>query len=312
LIGTFRVGLLITERCNIECAHCWLGSGPDRGATMDMEDAHGFIAQAGEIPTVEWISLTGGEPFLYPELLEASVRCASEKGLRTECVTNCYWAGTEQEAEEALGRIAEAGLDVINMSVDDFHQRHIHFERVRNCYRAARSLGLKVVVMCAAARSSALRANEVKILLGDEYIQILGAGEPRPTAQAIIIEDAFIPVGRGAEIPEEEWLAGESPVVGPCNLALRDIGISPSGGVLPCCSAASLVGEARLGDAREESLAKILERAARRPLFMALKKDGPSALAEKLNLKKSGYVSRCHLCHDVLVNPELDRILMEY
>jgi MoaA/NifB/PqqE/SkfB family radical SAM enzyme len=312
LIGTFRVGLLITERCNIECAHCWLGSGPDRGATMGMGDARWFIAQAGEIPTVEWISLTGGEPFLYPELLEASVRYASEKGLRTECVTNCHWAGTEQEAEEALGKIVEAGLDVINMSVDDFHQRHIHFEKVGNCYRAAKSLGLKVVVMCAAARSSALRANEVKILMGDGDIQILRAGEPRPKAQAIIIEDPFIPVGRGAEIPEEEWLIGENPVGGPCKLALRDIGMSPSGGVLPCCSAASLVEKAHLGNAREESLTEILERAARRPLFKALKKDGPSVLAEKLNLQKSGYVSRCHLCHDVLVNPGLDRILTEY
>ncbi len=312
MIGTFRVGLLITERCNIECAHCWLDSGPDRGVTMCMGDARWFIDQAGDIPTVEWISLTGGEPFLYPELLEASVRCASEKGLRTECVTNCYWAGTEQEAEEALGKLVEAGLDVINMSVDDFHQRHIHLERVGNCYRAARSLGLKVVVMCAAARSSALRANEVKILLGDGDIQILGAGMSRPKAQAIIIEDPFIPVGRGAEIPEEEWLAGERPVGGPCNLALRDIGISPSGGVLPCCSAAGLVGEACLGNSREEGLAEILERAARRPLFKALNKDGPSALAEKLNLKGSGYVSRCHLCHDVLVNPGLDRILTEY
>jgi MoaA/NifB/PqqE/SkfB family radical SAM enzyme len=279
---------------------------------MDMEDARGFVDQAGEIPTVEWISLTGGEPFLYPELLEASVRYASEKGLRTECVTNCYWAGTEQKAEDALGRIAEAGLDVINMSVDDFHQMHIHFERVGNCYRAARSLGLKVVVMCAIARSSALRASEVKVLLGDGDIQILGAGEPRPMAQAIIIEDPFIPVGRGAEIPGEEWLAGERSVGGPCNLALRDIGISPSGGVLPCCSAASLVEKAHLGNAREKSLTEILERAARRPLFKALKKDGPLALAEKLNLKKSGYVSRCHLCHDVLVNPGLDRILTEY
>lgn len=312
MIGTFRVGLLITERCNIECAHCWLGSGPDRGATMGMEDARGFIAQAGEIPTVEWISLTGGEPFLYPELLEASVRYASEKGLRTECVTNCYWAGTEQEAEETLGRIAEAGLDVINMSADDFHQRHIQFERVGNCYRAARSLGLKVVIMCATAKSSALRASEVKILLGDGDIQILGAGEPKPMAQAIIIEDPFIPVGRGAEIPEEEWMAGKRPVGGPCNLALRDIGISPSGGVLPCCSAVSLVGEACLGNAREESLAEILERAVRRTLFRALTKEGPSVLAEKLNLKESGYVSRCHLCHDVLVNPGLDLILTEY
>ena len=107
-------------------------------------------------------------------------------------------------------------------------------------------------------------------------------------------------------------MIGESPVGGPCNLALRDIGISPSGGVLPCCSAASLVGEARLGNAREEGLAEILERAARRPLFKALSKDGPSVLAEKLSLKESGYVSRCHLCHDVLINPGLHQISTEY
>jgi hypothetical protein len=164
---------------------------------MILEEATCFIDQAGEIPTVRWISLTGGEPFLYPQLLESSVRHASDGGLQTECVTNCYWAETEHKAEEMLGGLVEAGLDGINISTDDFHQRHIPFERVRSCFNAAKNLGLKVVIMCATARSSALRAEEIKRLLGDEGIQILGAGVPRPTSHAIVVETGFTPAGRG-------------------------------------------------------------------------------------------------------------------
>ena len=110
MVEAFRVGLLITERCNVECDHCWFDSGPHRENTMKEEEAIGYIDQAGEIPSVEWISITGGEPFLYPELLESSIKHASKKGLRTECVTNCFWADSEEKAEETLGGLVEAGL----------------------------------------------------------------------------------------------------------------------------------------------------------------------------------------------------------
>lgn len=309
MVEAFRVGLLITERCDVECDHCWFDSGPHRENTMKAEEGVDYIDQAGEIPSVEWISITGGEPFLYPELLESSVRHASKRGLRTECVTNCFWADSEEKAEETLGGLVEAGLDVINVSADDFHQRHIPFERVLNCYNAAMGLGIKTVVMCAAAKSSALRAKTVKRLLGGGDIQILRAGDPRPTASAVIVETGFTPVGRGAHIPRDEWLTEENPVGGPCDMVLRDIGVSPSGRVLPCCSAASLAEEACLGSAREESLVEILERAARRPLFRALSTEGPSALAERLGMKEKGYVGRCHLCYEVLMSPGLRRIL---
>ncbi len=299
----------MTEQCNVECGHCWFRSGPDRGATMSGEDITGFIDQAREIPTVRWISLTGGEPFLYPRLVESSVRYASEKGLQTECVTNCFWAETEHRAEELLERLVDAGLDVINISADDFHQRHIPFERVRNCFNASKNLGLKVVIMCAAARSSTLRAEEIKRLLGDGDIQILGAEKTRPTSQAIMAETGFTPVGRGAEIPEKEWLTGDNPVAGPCNLVLRDIGVAPSGRVLPCCSAASIVEEAALGSLRDEGLSEILERAGRRQIFKVLSSEGPLALCERLGMNEADFVSRCHLCYEVLTSLDLEEKL---
>lgn len=300
MLSIFRVGLLITERCSIECTHCWFNSGPTKMNTMSKEEAISYIDLAKEIPTIQWISFTGGEPLLYPELLETLVGYASNKEFLTEVVTNCFWAETEKKTENTLVRLVEAGLDVINVSADDFHQQHIPFEWVHNCIKVATSLGLKVVIMCAVAKSSVLRAREIKQRLGDEKIQILGSGKLSPSKQVVIIETGFTPVGRGADITREELLMGEYSVSSPCNMVLRDIGISPFGDVFPCCSAASLVESIRLGNAKEESLIKILERAARHPIFNIISTEGFSVMVKRIGLKDLQFVNRCHLCHEVL------------
>jgi len=310
LVDTFRVGLLLTERCNIACRHCWFDSGPDKTATMTPQEARGYIDQARGVPTVEWISFTGGEPFLLHEALLDLIGYSSDGGLRTECVTNCFWAETEERAVEILGGLVDAGLDVINISSDDFHQRHIPFDGVRNCYRTAKSLGLKTVIMCAPSRSSTLRIGRIAEMLGGDGIHILGDGEPEAPVSALAVETGFVPVGRAASIPREEWLVGESPVDGPCRTVLRDVGIAPGGRVLPCCSAASLVEDVTLGNAGKRSLASLIEEAGRRPVFKALTTIGPAGLAERLGIMEKGrYVSRCHLCYEVLTDPGLGNAL---
>lgn len=310
MVETFRVGLLLTERCNIECSHCWFSSGPERKARMDLDEAIDYINQAHEIPSVEWISFTGGEPFLLPEMLLSLVGFSSERGFHTECVTNCFWAETEEGAMKRLGDLVDAGLDAINISADDFHQRYIPFERVSNCYWAARRLGVKVVIMCAAAKSSNLRIRDILQRLGDEGIHVIGDGEPRTARSALAVETGFIPVGRAAEIPREEWVIGESPVDGPCRIVLRDIGIAPSGHVLPCCSAASLIADASPGNAKEKRLDELIEEASHRPLFKVLSSDGPAGLAKLLGSRRhTGYVSRCHLCYEVLRDPRIHKTL---
>jgi hypothetical protein len=126
------------------------------------------------------------------------------------------------------------------------------------------------------------------------------------------VETGFVPVGRAASIPRDEWLIGESPVGGPCRTVLRDIGIAPGGRVLPCCSAASLVEDLTPGNAREGGLADMIESAGRRPVFRALSTIGPAGIAERLGITGEGYVSRCHLCHVVLTDPGLDRALKAF
>jgi MoaA/NifB/PqqE/SkfB family radical SAM enzyme len=221
---TFRVGLILTERCDAECIHCWFSSGPNRTLSMEPHEARGYIDQAAEVSTVEWISFTGGEPFLMPEALVELVGYASGRGFMVECATNCSWATSRRQAERRLSELADAGLDNVNISMDDFHQRHIPFERVRNCYEASKELGLKAVILCASSRSNTLGIDEIRLRLGDERIHNIRAGRPTSPVSALAVETGFIPVGRAASIPEEEWLIGDGPLDGPCEEVLRDIG----------------------------------------------------------------------------------------
>ena len=311
MVEAFRMGLLLTERCNISCAHCWLEPTETRKQDMTLEEALSYVDQASEIPSMEWISLTGGEPFLLPELMLDIVGHASSMGLRTECVTNCTWADSMEEAEKGLGSLTDAGFEVVNISSDDFHQEHVPFGNVMNCFKTARELGLKIVIMSAARRNGSLGVDEIARRLGKDDIRILG----RETSQhyrysALAVETGFVPVGMGAMLPREEWLIESSPVAGPCRLVLRDVGIDPRGNVLQCCSAASILDNARLGNASDMKLKDILERAGQSPLYKALSERGPSGIARDLGMEIEGrFVSRCHLCHEVMRHSGLDETM---
>ena len=307
--GPFRVGLLITERCDITCAHCWLGSSSN-GADMSLDEGRSYIDQITSIPSVEWISFTGGEPFLLPGRLNALVNHASDRGLWTECVTNCSWAVTPEKTMESLSTLKDRGLDVVNISADDFHMEFVPFEKIRNCFEAAKSLGLKTVIMSAAQAGGTHRVTEIINRLGPEEI-----GTPRDQTaaelSAIAIESGFIPVGRGAGVPLDKWLIGDSRIEGPCHLVLRDIGIDTKGELLACCSAASVQRRGRLGKVLEAGIQRLLDDASEQKLFKVLAERGPSSLADSLGISwRDGFVSRCHLCHEVLKDPRLDEDLL--
>ena len=307
--GPFRVGLLLTERCDIACAHCWLGSSSN-GTDMSLDEGRDYIDQISSIPSLEWISFTGGEPFLLPGLLNALVEHASARGLRTECVTNCSWAETPEKTMESLSTLKDNGLNVVNISADDFHMEFVSFEKVRNGFEAAKSLGLKTVIMSAAQAGGTYGVAEIINRLGPEEI-----GTPRDQSavehSAIAIESRFIPVGRGAGVPPEKWLIGDSHIEGPCHLVLRDIGIDTKGELLACCSAASLQRRGRLGRVLEEGLQWLLADAREQRLFKVLSEQGPSSLADSLGIRwREGFVNRCHLCHEVLEDPRLDEALV--
>lgn len=316
-ITPFRVGLLLTKRCNAMCCHCWFDSGPTKTATMTLSEAKNYIHQAKEFSTLEWISFTGGEPFLLPDMLIKLVSYVTNLGLRTECVTNGYWAYTERIARKKLSRFMDAGLDVINISVDDFHQEFIPFERIHNCFNAAKHLGLKVVIMCVISQSSKLRASTIIERLGDDAIHLLRSGSDRSPLEgvpALLVETGVLPAGRATTLPFIQYVSDQSSSLnGGCPFILRDIAITPEGRVLPCCSVGALTDSLAVGNVKLHRLAQLIEAANKHPLVKLLAMEGPSALFRRLDrnslLEMEKYTSKCHLCFEVLSDPRINEIL---
>lgn len=68
--------LHITDRCNLKCRHCLFSSAPDSGESLSFSAICGFITGAFHLGCRMFV-LTGGEPFVHPDINEI-IRFASD------------------------------------------------------------------------------------------------------------------------------------------------------------------------------------------------------------------------------------------
>lgn len=120
--GNDRKALLqITERCNLHCAHCFVSSGKT-GVDIPFADIAGKVLPRLRRARVERITLTGGEPFVYPQIMDIC-KLAADQDLPLGICTNATQTTDKQISElKALGNIH------INVSLDGFRpQSHGKF-----------------------------------------------------------------------------------------------------------------------------------------------------------------------------------------
>lgn len=110
----YRKALLqITERCNLHCAHCFVSAG-NQGDTMPTEAVRNVIIPRLKDCRVISVTLTGGEPFVHPDIIEI-VRLLKIANIRVGICTN----GTliSQDQMETLAKIGNVHF---NVSLDGF------------------------------------------------------------------------------------------------------------------------------------------------------------------------------------------------
>jgi radical SAM protein with 4Fe4S-binding SPASM domain len=103
----------ITERCNLHCAHCFVSSG-DWGEHMRLTDIVERVLPRLLAARVERVTLTGGEPFVHPDLL-AICQAVADVGLPLGVCTNAT-----QITPEQIAHLRELGNVHINVSFDGF------------------------------------------------------------------------------------------------------------------------------------------------------------------------------------------------
>jgi radical SAM protein with 4Fe4S-binding SPASM domain len=103
----------ITERCNLHCAHCFVSSG-NWGEHLGFDDFTEKVVPRLQRARVERLTLTGGEPFVHPQLLDVCAFVTS-LGLPLGICTNAT-----QATDSDIVFLAGLGDVHVNVSFDGF------------------------------------------------------------------------------------------------------------------------------------------------------------------------------------------------
>lgn len=100
----------ITERCNLHCAHCFVSAG-QYGDTMSLESIRDVLAPRLKECRVMSVTLTGGEPFVHPNIIEIISLC-KDAGMKVGVCTNATCISEDQmRTLVALGTHCNVSLD---------------------------------------------------------------------------------------------------------------------------------------------------------------------------------------------------------
>ncbi|VVM04882.1 hypothetical protein MAMC_00256 [Methylacidimicrobium cyclopophantes] len=280
------VGLMITRRCPLACGHCVTRSSPRVQGKMAFEAAAGWIR---EIPRVSRkVCFTGGEPLLYPEEVRELTRLASQLGLSVSLVTGCGWAKNAERAQRILAELAEAGLSQIVISWDPFHEPFLKKDLPLSVARAAADCGLQPRIRSTyrASDSPDFRARFVSEFA--PFVELFESQE-------------VVAMGRARSLPPGAVSRTKELPGGFCPSVVLPV-VDGDGRVYACCGPsldAAPGSPLVLGNALEESLAEILERAHSDPLLHAIHAFGPRGLLSLLGaerVEEKEFSGICDLC----------------
>jgi len=295
--------LLLTYQCVSRCAHCLYHAHPKARGVMTVADAQTYLEQAGDI---QWVSIHGGEPFLYfDQLLDIITAAKALEIGEIWVMTNCYWAHSHASACSQVQKIKDAGATHIWISADAFHQDFIPLERVKTALKAARTSSFENIIVNSLYLGSEQERNEYNRKTHHILSELGTLDDVITRWESFSIGVALSVVGRAAQelaplLPQQELPSGPCilpPYLGSDIDAPQAFEIDPYGWVLLCPGLS-------VGNAQTTSLSHILNTydPASIPVLNILRKEGPAGLlkeAQTQGFTPGTYVNECHLCYEV-------------
>ncbi|MFB2978654.1 nif11-class peptide radical SAM maturase 3 [Microseira sp. BLCC-F43] len=107
----------ITLKCNLACSHCGSRAGQARTKELTTEEALDLVRQMAEVGIKE-VTLIGGEAFLRPDWLQIAA-AINKAGMLCSMTTGGYGISLE-----TAGRMKEAGIATVSVSVDGLEATH--------------------------------------------------------------------------------------------------------------------------------------------------------------------------------------------
>ncbi|KNY28934.1 radical SAM/SPASM domain-containing protein [Pseudobacteroides cellulosolvens] len=297
--------LIYTTKCTAECDICCFYCSPKINEKMDLAKAKDYVDQAAKIKDITTIGIAGGEVFIYYDELLELVKYIKQNRMKVSCTTNGFWGTSEENALKIISEIKEAGLSYMKLSVDDFHEKFVPIDRIKNVLKAAYKLEYPISIGCTATKNSK-RLKYVAEILEDELEGFS------------LMEFPCYPIGKARDNNNrEEFLLKYKPYTGKCK-EWHTITIMPDGGIYPCGSCCGTIPTRLLGNAKEQTLEELITKAENDPLRRITMDEGvkwffDTIEREKLDIKiEDNYVDVCDACYSILNDNRNIEILKAY
>lgn len=160
-----------TKTCNLECVHCYADAEIRKFRNeLTTAEAETMIRDLAAM-NVPALLISGGEPFVRPDILELA-ELAMSLGVRVTFSTN----GTLIDAKRAE-RIAKIGVAYVGISIDGGEERHDHFRGKKGAFRDAvrgirhcRDAGIRVGVRFTVTKENVGEIDSIFNLVEEEGI----------------------------------------------------------------------------------------------------------------------------------------------
>jgi MoaA/NifB/PqqE/SkfB family radical SAM enzyme len=249
--------------------------------------------------SLEVLVLTGGECFLLKDDLAKIIEYGSSKGLITRVVTNGYWANSYERAHQILLNLRNCGLQEINFSTGDDHQKWVPYDKIVNGCCVSMDLGLTCLVNVEYHDKSQFKSNT---LLNDsrliEYFDVT-----KYKKQLRIDQGVWIPFDRNTSVSYD--CAPIQNDFKRCISLFSTLPINPYSWLMSCCGLTSeYIKPLRLGRLDKDSNIKSLyETQFVDFIKIWLFTEGPHAVLtciyNKRNIDKPVSGHNCYVCAEI-------------
>jgi len=281
---------IITNKCSAACEMCCEGCGPSKNEVMTQSLLLDTITALKEAGGFKLIGFSGGEPFLFPDLLEQGLLRAKEQGFSTTIATNGFWGAWDgQKIEETLLKLKP---DHISFSTDSFHRAFVSDESFGRAVSAAKMLNIKFDI-CIGENKQGPSAGEFIKGMGDyKYLSRFSVYPHVGAGKAKALDDAcfyrYLPAHKAS-----------------CGSA-GQIAIRYDGRVFPCCSPYVFDTVLSLGNLNERGIGEILSNEENSRMFSVMRGKGFGALTEAASRRgvkfRDPFTSGCEVCAELFSN----------
>lgn len=285
-----KLGVLIIELgryCPVQCDHCHVESDMTTKERLSLTVVLDAIRAFAELPSSQFVSFTGGEPFVYWKILSEALSAVESSDLSSFVLTSGSWADTETKSVDILKKIGVP--DLLGISIDRYHLQKLSIDNPCNAAFAATQLGVPAFI----ALGSFGPHDPIR-----EYVRdILNA---RGCENISIIHYPLLSRGKGAGLPELDGLSLDNPSDQAC-LSIGAQVLTTSGAITACChTTVANNARSRTNDplvmSKTGSIKESVETFYQSRLVRLLRNSGPIGAANELGIDLPDDIMSSDIC----------------